>query len=86
MNLLEIKFYLEQFYCVDVLMMLIGRMMSNFVWNFFVHVNEHLVDGDDDDHDEVNFHRLDEISLQLYFSMFVNLLDEEYYDVVMNSR
>jgi hypothetical protein len=67
-------------------MMLIGRMMSNFVWNFFVHVNEHLVDEDDDDHDEVNFHRLDEISLQLYFSMFVNLLDEEYYDVVMNSR
>jgi hypothetical protein len=49
-------------------------------------VNEHWVDGDDDDHDEVNFHRLDEISLQLYFSMFVNLLDEEYYDVVMNSR
>lgn len=36
-------------------------------------------------HDEEDFHQLDEISLLLYFSMFVNLSDVEYYDVVMNS-
>jgi hypothetical protein len=48
-------------------------------------VYEHSVEMDVDDHDEVNFHRLHEISFVLYFSMFVNLLDVEYYDVVMNS-
>jgi hypothetical protein len=49
-------------------------------------VDEHLVEMDDDDHDEVNFHQLYEIFSLLYFSMFVNLLDAEYYDVVMNSK
>jgi len=49
-------------------------------------VYEHWVEMDDDDHDEVNFHLLHEIFLPLYFSMFVNLLDVEYYDVLMNSK
>jgi hypothetical protein len=60
-------------------------MKSKDVLNLFVHVDEHLVETDVDDHDEVNFHLSYDIFSQLYFSMFVNLLDAEYYDVVMNS-